>query len=177
MADKYLAVDPTTNHRIEIEGTDASAGAGNAGELVALDSNGRIDSSMMPVGIGADTKLIQASENLAAGDFVNIHDVTGSARVRKADASVAAAAEMADGFVLNNVTSGNNATVYFEGANTAVTGLTAGVTYALSHTTPGGVVALSAASTTAGHLLQILGVATSATEINVEISRDVVIRG
>lgn len=158
----------------EVEANIASAGAGDAGKLVALDSAGRIDSTMMPVGIGADTASIQASENLAAGDYVNVHDVTGSARVRKADASVASAGEQAHGFVLNNVTSGANATVYFEGPNTALTSLTAGVTYVLSHSTPGGVVALASATTTAGHIVQIVGVAVSGTTINTEIGQPVI---
>ena len=56
----------------EIFGVQASAGAGNAGDLVSLDDSGRIDNSMMPVGIGADTSTISASETLAAGDWVNV---------------------------------------------------------------------------------------------------------
>ena len=39
----------------EIFGVQASAGAANAGDLVSLDDSGRIDGTMMPVGIGADT--------------------------------------------------------------------------------------------------------------------------
>ena len=49
----------------EIFGVQASAGAGNAGDIVSLDDSGRIDNSMMPVGIGADTAAIPASETLA----------------------------------------------------------------------------------------------------------------
>lgn len=166
MAEKPLQL--INGYATEVEANTTSTGAGDAGKLVALDASGRIDDSMMPVGIGADTALIEASENLDAGDFVNIHDSSG-AKVRKADASTASAGEIAHGFVLNNVTSGNDATVYFEGPNTALTGLTPGVTYVLSHSTPGGVVALASASTTAGHALQILGVAVAADTINTEI--------
>lgn len=55
----------------------------------ALDASGRLDSSVMPVGIGADTATIQTSEALASGDYVNIHDdVAGAFRVRKADATI-----------------------------------------------------------------------------------------
>lgn len=100
-------------------GKNTSAGAGDAGKLVALDASGKIDSTMMPVGIGADTSSIQASENLAAGDFVNIHNSSG-ARVRKADASTAG--KEAHGFVLSTTASGAQATVYFEGTNTQVSG-------------------------------------------------------
>ena len=51
----------------EVAATVTSAGAGNDGDLVALDSSGRLDNSVMPVGIGVDTKTIAASEALAAG--------------------------------------------------------------------------------------------------------------
>lgn len=110
----------------EIFGVQASAGAGNAGDLVSLDDSGRIDNSMMPVGIGADTSTISASETLAAGDWVNVWNNSG-AKVRKADATTAG--KEAHGFVLSAVTSGNPATVYFEGTNTQVTGQTPGPVY------------------------------------------------
>jgi hypothetical protein len=156
----------------EVEANTDSAGAGDAGKLVALGADGRIDESMMPTGIGADVAVIEASENLAAGDYVTIHNSTG-AKVRKADASDGAAGQ-AHGFVKNNVTSGQNATVYFEGTNAGLSTLTPGATYVLSHSVPGGVVALGSASSTAGHILQVLGVATSATEINTEIAKPIV---
>ena len=72
----------------EIFGVQTSAGAGNAGDLVSLNDTGRIDNSMMPVGIGADTATITASETLAAGDWVNVWNGAG-AEVRKADATTA----------------------------------------------------------------------------------------
>ena len=56
----------------EVAATVTSAGAGNDGDLVALDSSGRLDNSVMPVGIGVDTKTIAASEALASGDWVNV---------------------------------------------------------------------------------------------------------
>lgn len=139
----------------------ASAGAGDAAKMVQLDGTGRIDSTMMPVGIGADTASITASENLAAGDFVNIHNSTG-VKVRKADATTAG--KEAHGFVLGAVTSGNPGTVYFEGTNTGVTGATPGVVYL--HTTAGGFTATAPAG--AGNAVQRVGVAVSATAINFE---------
>ena len=145
----------------EVFGVTTSAGAGNDGDIVALDATGRIDNSMMPVGIGADTKSIQASENLAAGDFVNVHN-SGGARVRKADATTAG--KGAHGFVLAAVTSGANATVYFEGTNNQVTGLTPGDVFL--QTTAG----LSGATvpSAAGNVVQRLGAAVSATEVSFE---------
>ena len=41
-----------------------------ADSLVATGGDGKIDISFLPAGVGADTKVIAASENLAAGDFV-----------------------------------------------------------------------------------------------------------
>ena len=139
----------------------SSAGVGDAAKIVQLDGTGRIDSTMMPVGIGADTATITASENLAAGDFVNIHNSTG-AKVRKADATTAG--KEAHGFVLGAVTSGNPATVYFEGTNTGITGATPGVVYL--HTTAGGYTATAPSST--GNAVQRVGIAVSATAINFE---------
>lgn len=154
----------------ELASTDVSAGATNAGDIVALDSTGRLDASVMPVGIGADTAIVQASEALAAGDWVNIHNVSGSARVRKADA--AASGKEAVGFVLSAVASGANATVYFEGQNTQVTGRTPGARQYLS-TTPG--VATETPPAAAGNVVQLLGIAVSATAVSSEIEDGVIL--
>jgi hypothetical protein len=139
-------------------GKVTSAGAGDSGKLVALDSTGRIDTTAMPVGIGADTATVTATEALAAGDYVNIH----SGGVRKADASNG---RRAHGFVLAGVSNGASATVYFEGTNTQVTGRTLGATQYLS-TTPGA--GTETAPSTAGQIVQELGVATTSTAVNFE---------
>lgn len=152
----------------EIFGVQTSAGAGNAGDLVSLDDSGRIDGSMMPVGIGADTASIQASENLAAGDFVNVWNNAG-ARVRKADATTAG--KDAHGFVLSAVTSGNQATVYFEGTNTQVSGQTPGPVYLQTTAGAGGATIPSAS----GNVVQQVGIATSATAANFERGAPVVL--
>ncbi|MEO5499012.1 MAG: hypothetical protein ABIR46_00765 [Candidatus Saccharimonadales bacterium] len=157
----------------EVPAVSVSAGVADAGKLPELDGNGRLSVSMMPTGVAADVKIIQASESLAAGDFVNIHDVAGATRVRLANAS-SGAATRAHGYVLDNVTTGTNATVYFEGANTQVTGLTSGLNYVLSNVTPGKLLVLASAPTTAGHILQELGVADATTELNVEIGKPIV---
>lgn len=145
----------------------ASAGAGDANKIVATGPDGRLDSTLMPAGLGADSLIVQASEALAAGDFVNIHDVSGSARVRKA--SAADATRPAVGFVLAGVASGSNATVLFEGTNTSLSGLTIGANYMLSPTTPGAVV-LATTALTAGQVYQTLGSAVAATSISTEIA-------
>lgn len=172
MADKPLQLK--NNIPTEVEAVVTSAGAADSGKIPALGANGRFDVTMMPAGIGADTKIYPASELIAPGDFVNIHDDAGTAKVRKADASAASAGKKAHGFVPAGAALGADATVYFEGPNSALSGLTPGATYALSHSTPGGVVALSAGTTTAGHILQIVGVATDVGEINAEIGQPVI---
>lgn len=151
-----------------INAKDTSAGAGDAGKVVQLDTAGRIDSSMMPVGIGADTATINASEALAAGDFVNVWNNSG-AKVRKADATVAG--KEAHGFVLSAVSNGSPATVYFEGTNTSVTGQTPGPVF-LS-TTAGQ--AASAAPSASGNVVQRIGFATSATAVNFQSQLPVVL--
>ena len=154
----------------EVVALVTSAGAGDAGKIVSLDGTGRLDTSLLPVGIGADTQSIQATENLAAGDFVNIYNVTGNSRCRKADATTAG--KEAGGFVLSAVTSGANATVYLEGTNTAVTGQTPGPVWlatspGLAVTTPG--------PSAAGNINQQIGYATSATTVNFSFSRPITV--
>lgn len=158
----------------EVEAIVASTGASDAGKVPATDASGRLDASFLPAGIGADTKIVVASESLAAGDIVNLYDNAGALNCRKADASAANAGKRAHGFVIAAVSSGGNATVYFEGPNTQLSGLSAGTTYVLSASAPGGVTALASGTTTAGHILQVLGVATDTGEINVEIGEPVV---
>ena len=167
MSDKFIYLNsgiPT-----EKESSASSAGAGDAGKIVALDSTGKLDSTLMPTGIGADISVIAASENLSAGDFVNVYNDSG-AKCRKADASTAG--KHAHGFVLAAVTSGANANVYHEGHNSSVTGATAGDVY-LSATTAGGFT--STPPTGTGKVVQKLGVAVSATSINAEVGQHYVL--
>lgn len=160
MADKYIElVNGTLTQK---EATAASTGAADAGKVPALDGGGRLDSSLMPSGIGADTESILASEPLAAGDLVNIWDDGGTPSVRKADATTSG--KRAHGFVLSAVSAAANATVYFEGRNDQVSGLTAGNQY-LS-TTPG--ISSGTPPSASGNVVQLVGVATSATSVNFE---------
>ena len=140
----------------------SSAGAGDSGKLPALDGSGKLDNSFMPTGIGADTASITASEALSAGDLVNIWNNASVANVRKADATTSG--KEAHGFVLNSVSSGASATVYFEGSNTGKTGMTPGKQF-LS-TTAGG--CTTTAPSGSGNVVQVVGFATSATVINMQ---------
>ena len=153
----------------EIAALQTSAGAGDAGKIVALDTAGRLDNSFMPVGIGADTASIVASEALSAGDYVNVYDDTGTAKVRKADATTAG--KEAHGFVLSAVSSATSATVYFEGTNTAITGQTAGVVYLATTAGVGSTTPPSAA----GNVVQRIGFAVSATAMNFTSNQPIVL--
>lgn len=152
-----------------VNSVDESAGAGDAGKLVALDGAGKLDVTMMPAGFGDDAVIVVTSEALAAGDLVNIWNDSGTAKARKADATTAG--KEAHGFVLASVLSGGNATVYFEGQNSAVSGQTAGAVF-LS-TTAG--LATSTAPSSSGNVVQRVGFATSATAINFQSNDPIVL--
>ncbi len=145
----------------ELEALVVSAGAGDSGKIIALDASGRIDNSMMPVGIGAETKTIEASEALADGDFVNIWTDAGAVKVRKADATTAG--KEANGFVLAASILGGSAIVYLDGVNTHLLGKTPGTIYYLS-TTAGTVTDTPPSGS--GNVVQRIGRAVAATEID-----------
>jgi hypothetical protein len=156
---KYLAL--IAGKLKEVFAIQTSAGAADAGKIIALDSTGRVDPTMMPVGIGAEAITATATEALTAGNFVNVYNNAGAIGVRKADATTNA--KPANGFVLIGVANAAVATVYLiSQTNTALTGLTAGAEYWLS-TTPGGVITTAPAA--AGNLVQFLGFAASATSL------------
>lgn len=145
----------------ELAGIQSSAGAGDAGKIPALDSAGKLDITMMPTGVTAEVTLALASEDLAAGDFVNFHLAGGVLKARKADATTNA--KPADGFVLAAFLTGATASVYgISNANSSVAGLTIASDYWLS-ITPGAIT--GTAPSAAGNIVQRLGKAKSATEI------------
>lgn len=158
---KYLKV--TSGVISEEAAIQSSAGAGDAGKIPALDAAGRIDNSMMPVGIGAETKELEATEALSGGDFVNVYNDSGTAKCRKADATTAG--KEANGFVLAAVLMSGTATVYVAGINTQVAALTPGTVYYLA-TTAGGVT--DTAPSGSGNIVQRIGRTLSATELPFE---------
>ena len=137
------------------------------GANVAVD-NTDPQNPIVSATVPAPTESIQASESLAAGDFVRIHN-SGGARVRRADNTTASGDGCADGFVLAAVTSGGMADVYFDGRNDQLSGLSIGDTYVLS--TAGDVVAISTLPAASGTILQVVGTAISATELAVNIGQ------
>lgn len=136
----------------------SSAGAGDGGKIPAVDSTGRLDSTFMPLGIAAETVAFTASEDIGAGEYVNLHlDTTLKGRL--ADNSNG---RQADGYVVSAVLNGGAGVLYTDGTNAGLTGLAIATRYFLG--TAGGVTATVPAAG-AGVIIQPLGIAKSATEI------------
>jgi len=145
-----------------------TGGSGQENKIPSLDGSGKLDITMMPTGIGADTVTVEASEALSAGDFINLYNSSGL-KMRKADATTAG--KEANGFVLASVENGATGTAYRQGVNNQLTGMTIGARQYLA-TTPGARTETAPSST--GNIVQFLGIATSATEMFFE-ERDSII--
>lgn len=147
-----------------------STGVADANKIVMTSSTGRIDGSLMPVGIGAETQVMVASEALIAGDFVNIFNNGGVPNARKADNSNG---RSANGFVLESVANAANATIYLSGLNNARTGMIPGTVYFLG--TSGGVSTSPPPSTSIGAIIQQLGVSANTTTIQFDYDAPITI--
>ena len=163
MANRYKTLIAGKDNMVEA--TVVSTGAGEAGDIIALDGSGKIDVSILPTGVGPDTKSMVTSESIGAGDYVNIFDVASVPTARLADNSNG---REAHGFVLTATTSPASTTIYFEGANTALTRLTAGTRMYLD-TAGGATTRPLDPATNVGSLHQLLGTACDATSIQTDI--------
>jgi hypothetical protein len=132
----------------------ASAGVADANKIVATDATGRVHSSLMPSGIGADTSSLTATEAIPAGSYVNIWLNGGTPSIRLADNSNN---RPANGFVLTAVANAATGTVYRTGRNTG-DGSALGVRYL---GTAGQSIAAASLPTAAGSIVQVLGVSDS----------------
>lgn len=159
-AEKFLQHDAAGGMQ-EVQGVTVG-GAPSADRIASLNPAGQFDISMMPPGLGGDTAVLPAAGALVAGDFVNVFNDGGTTRCRKADASSLSTKAM--GFVLTAVADLANATIYFEGNNTQVSGQVGGDVF-LS-TTAG--LASGTTPSASTEIVQRIGVAVSATQINFE---------
>jgi hypothetical protein len=157
---KFIKRNAANGRYEEESGVTVSAGAGDVGKFPQFDATGKLDASVLPSGIGAETEAAVATEALAAGDLVNTFDNAGTKGVRKANGS--SPGLEATGYVLAAFAAAATATVFTDGANTARTGLTAGATYYLGATA--GSITLTPLST-AGQIHQRVGKASSATSL------------
>ena len=148
-----------------------AGGSSNANKIAALDSAGKIANTMLPDGIGQDTIVVQASEALSAGQFVNIWKSGSDTRVRRASAT--SAITRADGFIKEDVASGSDATIFISGINTDVGGSINEGDKVFLGTNPGE--GRSIPPTSANNIAQYLGVCTDDNTVAVDI-RDFIIR-
>lgn len=146
-----------------------STGVANDGDLVALDSSGKLDVSVLPTGVGPEVAILVATEALNAGDYVNIWNDAGTPKVRLADNSNG---RRAHGYVKASVSISANATVYFEGDNDSLSSLVAGGDVYLG--TAGGVIQTPLAETAVGSISQKLGVARAATIVSTDIDKTII---
>jgi len=166
-ASKFLTI--VNGVRTLVTSVVTSAGAADDGKLPALDALGKLDLSVLPSGIGADSISVLTSEAVAAGDMINLYNNTGVLNARKADASVQT--KPARGFVKSAFASGATALVYKEGTNDQLSGRTPGERLYLSDTVAGEVTPTP--PTGAGKLLQFLGEALSATAMEFEPDNEI----
>lgn len=160
-ADKYL--DIVAGVPTQKQATVASTGVTEAGKIVALGTDGKLDTTLMPTGIGAETKALPASEALSANDLVNIYDATGTAKCRKADASNG---RRCHGFVKAAVDQNSTATIYLEGDATGLVGKTTGAKQFLSASVAGAMTETPPSGST--NLVQEVGIALDTTEVRVD---------
>lgn len=157
-ANKYIAL--VSNKLKEV----FASVTGTANAIPAGDATGRLDISWMPLGVGQEVVVAVTSDNLVAGEFVNLYLNGGVITIRKADATTNA--KPAHGFVTAITTAPASATMYILGVNNAyMAGLTIGTKYVLSKTTPGGVTDIASFSGVAGNIVQELGIATDTTSL------------
>ena len=110
---KLLKVDNNGNI-IELLPKDQSQGATDAGEIVALNTEGKIDPSMLPEEALGETIKCTAGEALSKGDLVYLYNDDGTVKCRKAKANDIDT--IADGFVKKDYNDGDTeVSVYFEG--------------------------------------------------------------
>lgn len=144
---------------------------GNASGLSVLDPNNFLN-SLQPA--FSDSLIIQrmtpirvqTSVALNAGDMVNLHNVAGSLRVRKADAS--GMGTRCHGFVNQAYLIATQAIVFMWNGYLGGAGLVPATTYYLSATTPGGITAVAPA--VVGMIRQEIGVGLSASDLAVRLS-------
>lgn len=167
MANRYMTL--VGGFRRLVEFLTISAGSADAGKGVATGADGRLDASLMPLGIGVSTISATATEAIGAGKFVNIYSNAGTLSMRLADNSNARAA---NGFVKDAVSNAAVGQVYrMDDVNAGLTGMTVGAPQWLG--TAGGVISTALVETdvaNANKISQYLGFAKSATELVTEDS-------
>lgn len=163
MAEKFLIRELATGEPAEKEATQQSNGTENAGDIPALNSNGKLDESLLPETVGGNVRALPAAEALTANDLVYVGDNNGTPAAFRATG--ATGGHPATGFVKKSATTGETINVYFEGIVSGQSGLRIGSTVFLGD---------SLGSSTqvplngSGKLSQVVGEAISSTEFSFE---------
>lgn len=128
MAKKYLQDDGGGSPK-STEFTQSSSGAANAGDPIAANSQGKLDETWLPDGLGPEVLEFYASETIDLGldnsrlvnlywDEIQIGTLPGGDPIlelavvcRLADV----AGKPAHGFIKSSVTAGNYVKIYFDG--------------------------------------------------------------
>lgn len=153
-------LDIQGGREVQVAALATSAGATDAGKIVKTNAAGEIDPTLIP---GADTvRTMTASEAISAGDFINVHSSSG-AKVRKADATTSG--KEAVGYAPASISNGASGEIRFGGVNSSLSGMTIGARQYLS-TTAGG--RTETPPSGSGQVVQYLGLALSATELDFE---------
>lgn len=146
-----------------------TTGAPDAGKLIAANQFGFVDPSFIQ---GETVQDYVASENIDAGDLINVWNDAGTAKVRKATNT--SAATRAHGFSPSSVLAAANGTFYLWKATIGgLSGLTPGERHVLG--TNGDVLLASSAPTADGTIVQNVGVAKTATEFEFFADQTIII--
>jgi hypothetical protein len=138
-----------------------SAGAPTAGQIIATNSAGVLDATMLPAGVGANAVTATASATISAGMLVNIYNNAGVLSVRPADST--AVGSEANGYAPSATANGGTGTVNLgAGLISGLSALTIGTNYYLG--TVGA--PTTTVPSTAGNIVQYVGKALSATSLD-----------
>jgi hypothetical protein len=136
-------------------------GAANANEVVALNSSGMLDITMMPPGLNVDAQSLPATEAIAAGSLVNVWLSASTPSARNADNT--STGKPAVGFAAAAIASAATGTITFAGIISGLSGLTPGAMYFLG--AAGAVVLGTGLPTASGTIIQQIGYALSTTTL------------
>ena len=167
MAFNISVFDTVANRFKSMIAVVVSAGAADAGKPVALDSTGKLDSTLLP---GSAIDSAEASEAIAAGEAVNVWDDGGTRKIRKADASNG---RRADGFATEAIASAATGKFDTDGKAAVAAAGVIGTRYYLSAATAGAITAT--APTAATEIVQSVGIACDAGVLQIELDEDYLI--
>lgn len=161
-ANKYISI--VGDHEQEVLPAVISAGVGDANKIVALDSTGHLDPSVLPSGITPDQLAGTSNGTITAKDLCYV-ETAGT--ITRASAA-AGTPHVGLGWALTSVATGQPIVIQLQGIITGLSGLTPGARYFLSNTTPGGIIIGSSAPSATGELWQYIGTALTATTLQFE---------